>query len=45
MSTLGYSLLDNVNEDDNNKKLPSGLYLYSLQSGGFRHTKIMRFLK
>ena len=25
--------------DNNNKKLPSGLYLYSLQSGSFRETK------
>ena len=31
--------------DDNNKKLPSGLYLYSIQSGNFRKTKKMIVLK
>jgi len=31
--------------DDYNKKLPSGLYLYSLQSGSFRQTKKMLILK
>ncbi len=31
--------------DDNNKKLPSGLYLYSIQTGSFRETKKMLFLK
>ena len=31
--------------DDYNKKLPSGLYLYCLQSGSFKQTKKMLFLK
>ena len=31
--------------DNNNKELPSGLYLYSLQSGSVRETKKMIFLK
>jgi len=41
----GFKIIKWDGLDDNDKKLPSGLYLYSLQSGNYRETKKMLFLK
>ena len=45
VQTAGFKTIEWNGLDDNNKKLPSGLYLYSLQSAHFRETKKMIFLK